>query len=324
MIFIKKEILNTSLNISKSLFFLGGIIFFSAYMSFIERRIIGFFQNRYGPNKVGWEGSLQLFADMLKMFFKEDWIPEFSHKFFFIISPIISFISFLLVFSIIPLNNYITIIDTNIGILFFLMMIGLSIYGIIFSGWSSNNKYSIIGSIRATAQTLSYEVFLGLSLMGVVARAGSFNIKDIIISQKNLWNIIPQFLGFITFLISGMAACHRHPFNQPEAEQEIADGYRIEYSSIKFGLFFIGEYIGMTLISAFLVILFFGGGYGPYFSGFFWFFIKTLFFNIFFMIVRAAIPYPRYDQTMMFSWKVCLPITLLNLIGTAFFILYKS
>lgn len=297
------------------------MIFFSAMLSFIERRILGLFQNRYGPNRVGWFGSLQLVADMIKMLFKEDWVPIFSRRTIFITAPIIAFISSLLVMAIIPWNQDFYIIDLSIGILFFLIMSALSVYAILFAGWSSNNKYALLGAIRAIAQTLSYEVFLGLSLLGVIAKAHSFNLIDIVHSQKNIWNIIPQFFGFLTFMIGGLALCHRHPFDQPESEQELADGYHIEYSGMKFGMFFIGQYISMIVVSAIITVMFLGGWYGPWLSGYIWFFLKTMFFIIFFILIRASLPRPRYDQVLYFGWAICLPVTLLNLIFTAFIIL---
>ncbi|WP_343182625.1 NADH-quinone oxidoreductase subunit NuoH [Buchnera aphidicola] len=305
----------------QSFLFVFIIIFFSAMLSFLERRILALFQNRYGPNRVGWFGILQLFADMIKMLFKEDCIPSFSRKIFFIFSPIISFLSFLFIIPIIPINENIVIMNLNIGILFFLMISAVSIYAILFAGWSSNNKYALLGAIRAVAQTLTYEIFLGLSLMGVVVQSHSFNLIDVVHDQKHLWNIIPQFFGFFSFFIAGLALCHRHPFDQPESEQELADGYHIEYSGMKFGMFFIGQYISMIVVSALIVVFFFGGWYGPLFSGMTWFFLKVLFFLIFFILLRAALPRPRYDKILYFGWVICLPLTLLNLIVTAFIVL---
>lgn len=313
--------LNNSLNIVQTIFLLAIVIFCGAFMSFMERRILAVLQNRYGPNRVGWNGSLQLFADMIKMLFKEDWIPHFAEKYIFIISPMIAFVSLLYPFIIIPITPNYIIFDFDIGILFFLMIAGLSVYGVLFAGWASNNKYSLLGSLRASAQTLSYEIFLGLSLMGVVAQADSFNLKNIVQSQINLWNIIPQFFGFITFFIAGLAICHRHPFDQPESEQELADGYHIEYSGMKFALFFIGEYIGIISISSLITVLFLGGWNGPFFFPFIWFIIKTLFIMFIFILVRASLPRPRYDQVMFFGWMFCFPLTLFNLIITALLIL---
>ncbi|XAJ74732.1 NADH-quinone oxidoreductase subunit NuoH [Buchnera aphidicola (Takecallis taiwana)] len=297
------------------------IVFFGAMLSFIERRLLGLFQNRYGPNRVGWFGSLQLIADMIKMLFKEDWIPTFSRSLLFVVAPIIAFISLLLVMVDIPWDNNTYIIDLNIGILFFLIMSALSVYSILFAGWSSNNKYALLGAIRAIAQTLSYEVFLGLSIMGVIIKAHSFNLIDIVNSQQYIWNIIPQFFGFMTFLVAGLALCHRHPFDQPESEQELADGYHIEYSGMKFGMFFIGQYLSMMVTSAIITIMFLGGWFGPWLPGYIWFLLKNIVCIVFFILLRAALPRPRYDQILYFGWIICLPITLLNLIFTAFFVL---
>ncbi|WWP01277.1 MAG: NADH-quinone oxidoreductase subunit NuoH [Candidatus Dasytiphilus stammeri] len=310
--------------ILKAVIILLVVILCSAFMSFFERRLLALFQNRYGPNRVGWGGTLQILADIIKMLFKEDWVPPFSDRWLFILAPTIAFNTLLLAFAIIPINATWVVSDLDIGLLYFLMMTGLSVYAVLLAGWSSNNKYSLIGAMRATAQTLSYEVFMGLSVMGVVARAGSFNMIDIVNNQKYLWNIFPQFIGFISFLIAGIAVCHRHPFDQPETEQELADGYHIEYSGMKFGLFFVGEYIGMLTISAMIVTLFMGGWNGPFFPSFLWFSIKTLIFIIIFILIRASLPRPRYDQFISFGWKICLPLTLLNLLATAAVTIYSS
>ncbi len=200
--------------------------------------------------------------------------------------------------------------DLNIGLLFFFAMAGLSVYTRCCSPVGrANNKFALLGSLRASAQTVSYEVFMGLALMGIVVQVGSFNMRDIVEYQaQNLWFIIPQFFGFCTFFIAGVAVTHRHPFDQPEAEQELADGYHIEYAGMKWGMFFVGEYIGIILISALLVTLFFGGWHGPFGIlpqlAFFWFFLKTAFFIMLFILLRASIPRPRYDQVMDFSWTL--------------------
>ncbi|QJC28770.1 NADH-quinone oxidoreductase subunit NuoH [Enterobacteriaceae endosymbiont of Plateumaris consimilis] len=309
--------INNLLIISKSLFVLIILIISGAYLSFIERRTLALFQNRYGPNRVGWFGSLQLLADMIKIIFKEDIIPTFTDNFFFNIAPIIAFNSLLSIFAIIPITSTLKISDLTIGILFFLMMSSISVYSILFAGWSSNNKYALLGSIRGVAQILSYEVFLGLSLMGVICQTGSFNLNDIVYKQYYCWNIIPQFFGFITFFIAAIALCHRHPFDQPETEQELSDGYHIEYSGIKFGLFFVGEYINIIIISSLITTVFFGGWYGPILPPIIWFFSKTIIFILLFFLIRASLPRPRYDQIMSFGWLICLPLTLINLIFTA-------
>ncbi|WP_343188765.1 NADH-quinone oxidoreductase subunit NuoH [Buchnera aphidicola (Neophyllaphis varicolor)] len=299
------------------------IIISGALLSILERRLLALFQNRDGPNRVGIYGSMQLIADMIKMIFKEDWIPPFANSILFVIAPVISFISLLLVITIIPFIPFYVITNFNLGILFFIMMSSLSVYSILFAGWSSNNKYSLLGSIRAAAQTISYEIFLGLSLLGVIIQSNSFNLSKIIYDQQYVWNIFPQFLGFINFFISCLAICHRHPFDQPESEQELADGYHIEYSGMKFGLFFIGEYISIIVVSMLVVCLFFGGWLGPILPPLLWFLIKTMFFIFIFILIRASLPRPRYDQVMSLGWKYCLPISLVNVLITASVVLFN-
>ncbi len=318
---ISAEFLDLLIAVGKALIVLLVVVGLGSFMSFIERRLLGLWQDRYGPNRVGPFGIFQLVADMIKMFFKEDWIPPFADRLIFVLAPMIAFCSFLIAFAIVPVTPTWGVADLNIGILFFFCMAGLAVYAVLFAGWSSNNKYSLLGSLRASAQTLSYEVFLGLSLMGIVAQTGSFNMRDIVEAQSHVWNIIPQFFGFVTFAFAGVAVTHRHPFDQPEAEQELADGYHIEYAGMKWGLFFVGEYIGIVLISALLVTLFFGGWHGPWLPPIVWFALKTGFFMMLFILLRASLPRPRYDQVMSFGWKVCLPLTLLNLLVTGAMVL---
>ncbi|WIX33016.1 NADH-quinone oxidoreductase subunit NuoH [Salinicola sp. JS01] len=297
------------------------VVVSGALLSMIERRLLALWQDRYGPNRVGPFGLLQIAADMLKIFFKEDWIPPFADRTFFVLAPAIAMASLLLSFMVIPITPSWGVADLNIGILFFFAMAGINVYAVLFAGWSSGNKYALLGALRASAQTLSYEVFMGLALMGIVAMTGSFNMRDIVNAQENLWFIVPQFFGFCTFVIAGIAVTHRHPFDQPEAEQELADGYHIEYSGMKWGMFFVGEYIGIVLISALLVTLFFGGWHGPLLPPIVWFLLKTVFFVVLFVLLRAALPRPRYDKVMSFGWKVCLPLTLINLLVTGAMIL---
>ncbi len=318
---ISAEFLDLLIAVGKALIVLLVVVGLGSFMSFIERRLLGLWQDRYGPNRVGPFGIFQLVADMIKMFFKEDWIPPFADRLIFVLAPMIAFCSFLIAFAVVPVTPTWGVADLNIGILFFFCMAGLAVYAVLFAGWSSNNKYSLLGSLRASAQTLSYEVFLGLSLMGIVAQTGSFNMRDIVEAQSHVWNIIPQFFGFVTFAFAGVAVTHRHPFDQPEAEQELADGYHIEYAGMKWGLFFVGEYIGIVLISALLVTLFFGGWHGPWLPPIVWFALKTGFFMMLFILLRASLPRPRYDQVMSFGWKVCLPMTLLNLLVTGAMVL---
>lgn len=302
--------------VAKALVVLVAVIGAGAFMSFIERRLLGLWQDRHGPNRVGPFGLFQLAADMIKMFFKEDWIPPFADRLIFVLAPIIAFTAFLLAFAVVPITPTWGVSDLNVGLLYFFAIAGIAVYAVLFAGWSSNNKYALLGALRASAQTLSYEVFLGLSLMGVVIQAGSFNLRDIVEAQSEMWNIIPQFFGFITFIFAAVAVTHRHPFDQPEAEQELADGYHIEYAGMKWGLFFVGEYIGIVLVSALLVTLFFGGWQGPWLPPVIWFAAKTAFFIVLFILLRAALPRPRFDQVMSFGWKVCLPLTLINMLIT--------
>ncbi len=234
----------------------------------------------------------------------------------FVIAPAITVITTLMSFAIIVFAPGITVVDLSIGVLFFLAMSSLGVYSLVLGGWSSNNKYSLLGGLRAAAQMLSYELFVGLSLMGVVMLAGSFNVRDIVEAQRHLWFCIPQFAGLGVFFIAGLAETHRLPLDLPEADNELVAGYHSEYSGMKFGLFFLGEYIGVTLISALITTFFFGGWLGPWLPGIVWFFLKTMVFVTIFIALRASLPRPRYDQLMAFAWKVVLPLTLINLIVT--------
>ena len=294
------------------------VVLFAAYLSFIERRVLALWQDRYGPNRVGPFGIWQLPADVIKMLFKEDWIPPFADRLTFIIAPVIAMSALFISFVIVPVSPTWGVADMHIGILFFMAMAGLAVYAVLFSGWSSNSKYALLGSLRSAAQTVSYEVFMGLSLMGVVAQAGSFNMRDIVEAQQGMWFILPQFLGFSTFLLAAIAVTHRSPFDLPEAEQELGAGYHTEYAGMKWAMFFVGEYVGIVVVSALLTALFLGGWYGPgpeWLAGV-WFSIKTLFFVMLFILLRAALPRPRYDHLMAAGWMVCLPLTLLNLLVT--------
>jgi NADH-quinone oxidoreductase subunit H len=297
-----------------------GIVFaaltIAAYLIWVERRLLALWQDRYGPNRVGPFGLLQVAADAIKMFMKEDWIPPFADTPVFIVAPAIVFVTVLMSFAVLPVAPGIVVSDLNIGLLFFLGMSSLGVYSVVLAGCSSNNKYALVGGMRAAAQMLSYEVFMGLSLMGVVILAGSFSLSAIVEAQRELWFVIPQFAGFVLFLIAGLAETRRTPFDLPESESELVAGYHSEYSGMKFGMFFVGEYMGVTLVSAMISVLFFGGWLGPVLPGLVWFLIKTFFFISFFVLVRAALPRPRFDQLMSFGWKVMLPLALANLLVT--------
>jgi len=289
----------------------------AANLIWLERRLLGLWQDRYGPNRVGPFGLLQVVADMIKIFFKQDWVPPFADKPVFVIAPGIIIVTVLSSFAVVPFADRIMVADLNIGLLFFLAFSSLGVYSIALAGWSSDSKYAMLGALRGVAQMLSYEVFMGLSLMGVVMLSGTFNLSGIIEAQRRVWFIVPQFLGFAIFFIAGVAETRRLPFDLPEAESELVAGYHTEYSSLKFGMFFVGEYLGIVLISVFVTVLFLGGWRGPLLPGVVWFFIKTFFFIALFILLRAALPRPRYDQLMGIGWKVLLPLALLNLLATA-------
>jgi len=300
---------------------LFGSLTISAFLIWLERRLLALWQDRYGPNRVGPFGLLQPLADMIKIFTKEDWIPPFADKTVFVIAPAVIMVTVLMSFAVVPFTPAIQVVNLNIGLLFFLAMSSMGVYSVVLAGWSSNNKYSLLGGLRAAAQMLSYEVFMGLSLMGVVLMAGSFDLRRIVEAQRHLWFCVPQVLGFLLFLIAGIAETRRLPFDLPEAESELVAGYHTEYSGMKFGMFFVGEYLGVTLISAMIATLFFGGWLGPGLPPIVWFLLKTFVFICFFILLRAALPRPRYDQLMAYGWKVMLPLALLNLLVTGAIVL---
>ncbi len=285
-------------------------------LTWVERRLLGLWQDRYGPNRAGPFGVFQIFADILKLLTKEDWIPEFADKPVFVLAPAIMLVAVVAPFAVIVFAPGILITDLNIGLLFFLAMSSMTVYGVALAGWASNNKYALIGGIRAVAQMISYEVFMGLSLMGVVIIAGTFSLGEIVERQQSVWYFAYQPVGLIIFLIAGLAETRRLPFDLPEADSEIVAGFHTEYSGMKFAVFFLSEYVGMTLISALIVVLFFGGWMGPFLPPILWFVVKTAVLIAFFILVRAALPRYRYDQLMELGWKGLLPLTLLNLLAT--------
>jgi NADH-quinone oxidoreductase subunit H len=295
----------------------------AAMLVWVERRMIGIWQDRLGPNRVGPFGILQSFADLLKILGKEDWIPPFSEKLIFTLAPIIGAVCVLMSFAVIPFSPEIGVSDLNIGLLFFLAMASLAVYSVVLAGWASNSKYALLGGMRAAAQTVSYEVFMGLSVMGVVLLSGSFNLREVVLAQSDGWFIQSQFIGCFVFLVAGIAESHRLPFDLPEAETELTAGFHTEYSGLKFALFFLGEYLGVTLISAMSVVLFFGGWLMPapldsWLPPLVWFIFKIAFFILFFILLRTSLPRPRFDQLLKFGWLVMLPLALFNLLATAF------
>lgn len=288
----------------------------AAGLIWVERRLLALFQDRLGPNRAGPLGIFIVLADTLKLFFKEDWIPPFADKWVFIFAPAIVVACVLMGFVIVPFAPNIIVADLNIGLLFFLAMSSLGVYSVVLGGWASNNKYSLLGALRGASQMIAYEVFMGLSLMGVVMLTGSFKLTDIVEAQRDMWFVVKQPVALIVFFIAGIAETHRLPFDIPEAESELVAGYHSEYSGMKFGMFFIGEYLGITLISAMTATIFFGGWLGPVLPPWLWFFLKTFAFIMFFILLRASLPRPRYDQLMEYGWKILLPLVLLNLMIT--------
>lgn len=302
---------------------LGSLLTLAALLIWVERRLLGVWQERYGPNRVGPGGILQSLADMIKIFTKEDWIPPFADKVVFVLTPAIVIVTTLMSFAVVPIAPGFVVADINLGILFFLAMSSLAAYSVIICGWASNSKYAFLGSLRATAQLLSYEVFMGLSLMGSVLLAGSFNLSDIVEAQRHLWFVVPQFFGFLGFFIAGLAEAHRMPFDLPESEAELVAGYHAEYSGMKFGMFFVGEYLSVALLSAMIVVLFFGGWHGPLLPPALWFVLKTFLFIALVILIRATWPRVRFDQLLSFGWKVVMPLALINLLITGGIVLAR-
>ena len=292
------------------------VLSIAAGLIWVERRLLAVWQDRYGPNRVGPAGLLQVLADTVKIFTKENWIPPFADKAVFVVAPAIVLVTVLLSFIVVPVTQRIVIADLNIGVLFILGMSSLAVYSVVLAGWSSQSKYSLIGGLRAAAQMVSYEVFMALSLGGVLIMAGSFSLVDIVEAQRDLWYIVPQFAGFVVFVVAGLAETRRLPFDLVEAESELVAGFHTEYSGMKFAMFMIGEYLGITLVSALIVTFFLGGWLGPWLPGIVWFAIKVFVFIAGFILARATFPRPRYDQLMELGWKVMLPLSLVNLLVT--------
>jgi len=285
-------------------------------MIWLERRVLALFQDRLGPNRVGPAGLFQPIADVLKLLTKEDWTPPFADKFMFILAPVIVVVSVLLAFAVVPFAKNIIVSDANVGLLFFIAMTSLGVYGIVLAGWSSNSKYSLIGGMRAAAQMISYEIPMLLSMLGVIMLSNSLRMTDIVNAQSNCWFIVLQPLGFILFMVAGVAESRRTPFDMPEADSELVAGYHTEYSSMKFALFFMGEYLDVILISSVATVLFLGGWHGPILPGVVWFGIKMAAVIFLFIWLRATLPRLRFDQLMTLGWTRLLPLSLLNIVVT--------
>merc|ERR1711915_83396 len=303
-------------NVLKILAIVVPLLISVAYFTLAERKIMGSIQRRRGPNVIGYLGLLQPLADGLKLFVKETILPSNSNLFLFILAPLLTFVLSLIGWSVIPFSKNIVISDINIGILYLFAISSLSVYGIIMAGWSSNSKYPFLGALRSAAQMISYEVSIGFIVVTVALCAGSFNLSKIVLAQQKVWFLIPLFPMFVLFYISMLAETNRHPFDLPEAEAELVSGYNVEYSSMTFALFFLGEYANMLLMSALMSILFLGGwlppfneNYFPQIPGSFWFSIKIILGVIYFIVTRATLPRYRYDQLMSIGWKCFLPFS---------------
>ncbi len=299
-----------------------------AYLTLAERRVIGFMQLRKGPNVVGPFGLLQPFADALKLLSKETILPAGADKVTFVIAPMLTFVLALVAWAVIPFGESLVIADINVGILYLFAVSSLGVYGIIMAGWASNSKYAFLGALRSAAQMVSYEVSMGLVIITVLLCVGSLNLSDIIEAQRTVWFALPLFPMFIVFFISTLAETNRAPFDLPEGESELVAGYFVEYSSMSFALFFLGEYANMILMSAMTTILFLGGWLPPFdiyplniIPGPIWFILKICFVLFVFLWMRATTPRYRYDQLMRLGWKVFLPFSLIWVVLTAGFLI---
>jgi len=296
-----------------------------AYFTLIERQILAAVQRRQGPNVVGFFGLLQPLADGLKLFLKETILPKSSNIIIFVLAPVFTFALALSGWVVVPFGDGFALSNLNVGLLYIFAISSLSVHSVIMAGWSSNSKYAFLGALRSAAQMISYEVSMGITIVSVILLAGSLNLNDIVIAQKNLWYFIPLFPMFIIFFICALAETNRHPFDLPEAEAELVSGYNVEYSAMGFALFFLAEYSNIILISSITTILFLGG-WNPFFDfiPFTWvpetinFALKTMFFIVLFVLVRGTLPRYRYDQLMRLGWKIFLPL------GLALFLAYAS
>jgi NADH-quinone oxidoreductase subunit H len=309
---------------------LGVLLLLAAYLVWAERKLLARLQVRYGPNRAGIFGLLQPIADSIKMMTKEDVMPDGADALIFLLAPVVVAVTALLMFAVVPFGEEtilfghripMVISDLNVGLLFVFALSSLGIYGVALGGWASNSKYSLLGGIRGAAQMISYELSLGLSLIPIVMIAGSFSLVDIVKAQQNFWFIFAQPVSFVIFLISAMAESKRIPFDIPEAENELGAGYHMEYSGMRFGLFFIGEYVHIQVMGALIAVFFLGGWQGPILPGPVWLVIKMIMVALFMIWTRGTLPRLRYDQLMALGWKVLVPAALINIIITGAVIL---
>jgi len=313
---------------------LGGF----AYLTLLERRVLARMQVRIGPNRAGPWGLLQPVADGLKLVFKEEVIPEGADRLLFVLAPIVTVIPALILLAVVPFGPEVWAFgrsidlgladDINVGILYISAVTSIAVYGIVLAGWSSNNKYALLGGVRSSAQMVSYELALGLTLVGPILLTGSMSLRDIVTSQERLWYVVLQPIGFLVWLVSSLAEVNRAPFDMPEAEQELTAGYHVEYSGLKFALFFMAEYVKMIAVSVVGATLFLGGYWGPWVERLPWLgpiylFLKTVALVFFQLWVRATLPRFRYDRLMAFGWKILLPASLLNVVVTAVIVVLR-
>jgi NADH-quinone oxidoreductase subunit H len=316
----------------KSALIIATLLLGFAYFTLIERRVLARIQVRIGPNRAGPFGLLQPVADGIKLIFKEELIPAKADKLLFILAPIITLVPALIILAVLPIGPEVTLFgrtmalgladNVNVGVLYLMAVSSISVYGIVIAGWSSNNKYALMGGLRSSAQMISYELALGLAFVGPILLAGSMSLRDIVVDQHSLWYVIWQPIGFLVFLIAAVAEVNRAPFDMPEAEQELTAGYHAEYSGMKFALIFMAEYDKMIAVSAIAVALFLGGYWGPGVEQFPWLgpvylFLKVLALLLVMVWLRATLPRFRYDRLMAFGWKILLPLALLNVVVTA-------
>ena len=302
---------------------LGSVLLAVAYLTWLERKLVADIQVRWGPTRVGPYGLFQPIADGIKLFFKEDIVPAAADRAIYTLAPALAFVPALLSFAVIPFGPKLYITDINVALLYLLAISSLGVYGIVLAGWSSNSKYSLLGGLRSAAQMLSYELSLSLSVVGVLMLAKSLSLVEIVKAQEKVWFIFSQPLGFLIFLICGVAETNRAPFDLPEAESELVAGFHVEYSSMKFAMFFMAEYANMVTVSALATTLFLGGWTGPLLPPVVWFLIKVFAFLFLYIWLRATLPRFRYDQLMCFGWKVLLPLSLANVLVTGAVVVWR-
>jgi NADH-quinone oxidoreductase subunit H len=320
----------TLVQIVKSIVIFAVVLGIAPLLVVLERKLLGRFQARYGPNRVGPRGLLQPMADVMKLISKEQFSPATSTPWMMALAPVITITTAVATLAVLPFGPFdawggnfgLYGIDVSIGVLYFFAFGSLAFYGLMLGGWASGSKFSFLGAMRSAAQLISYEVALGLSLLGVVMTAGSLSLVDIVESQGDIWYVVPQFVGFLIFMVAGFAETARAPFDLPEADAEIVAGYNTEYGGMRFGSFFLGEYIEILIISGIAAACFLGGwhGPGPIALAPLWMLVKIFFGVVFFIWVRATLPRLRYDQLMSFGWKVLLPLATLNVLVTAIFV----